>query len=107
MASNPEIVKYICEQLEGIGTVRSRKMFGEYMIYVNDKPVMMVCDDRVMIKMLPCLEVLLSANETAPPYEGAKPHYVLDPDDRDTLCKAAVLAEGATPLPKKRSKKTV
>lgn len=104
MASSAEFVEYICEQLEGTGTIRSRKMFGEYMIYLNDKPVVMVCDDRVMMKMLPCLEGLLSANQTETPYEGAKPHYVLDPDDRETLCQAVMLAEEVTPLPKKRKK---
>ena len=31
MASSPDFVNYICEQLEGLGAVRSRKMFGEYM----------------------------------------------------------------------------
>ena len=106
MASNPELVAYICEQLIELGNVRFRKMFGEYMIYVHDKPVMMVCDDRLMIKMLPCLESLLSGYETQTPYEGAKPHYVLDPDDRETLCRAAALAEQVTPLPKQRKKKT-
>ncbi len=103
MASSPDIVEYVCEQLEGIGAIRSRKMFGEYMVYINDKPVMMVCDDTVFIKMLPCLEDLLSDHEMTPPYEGAKPHYVLDPDDRETLRQAASLAETVTPVPKKRT----
>ena len=107
MASRLEFAAYICEQLEGVGAIRSRKMFGEYMIYVNDKPVIMVCDDTVFIKMLPCLEELLAGHNTALPYEGTKEHYVLDPDDRDTLRRAAALAEQVTPLPKKRSKKTV
>ena len=103
MASSSEFVAYVCEQLEGIGAIRSRKMFGEYMIYINDKPVVMICDDTVLIKMLPCLEKLLEGHKTAPPYEGAKPHYVLDPDDRETLCRAAGLAEKVTPVPKKRT----
>ena len=55
MASSPDFVTYICEQLGDIGAVRSRKMFGEYMVYLNDKPVIMVCDDTVFVKMLPCL----------------------------------------------------
>ncbi len=106
MASNPDFVAYICEQLEDLGAVRSRKMFGEYMVYLNDKPVIIICDDRAMIKMLPCLEELLSTRPTEPPYEGAKPHYVLDPDDREMLRQAVRLAEAVTPLPKKRKKKT-
>lgn len=103
MSSSPEFAAYICEQLEGVGAVRSRKMFGEYMIYVNDKPVIIVCDDRAMVKMLPCLEALLKGNPTEPPYEGARDYYLLDPDDRETLRTAAALAEEVTPLPKKRT----
>ena len=105
MASSPDFVNYICEQLEGLGAVRSRKMFGEYMVYLNDKPVIIICDDRPMVKMLPCLEELLRGRPVEPPYEGAKDHYLLDADDRDTLRQAARLAEEVTPLPKKKTPK--
>ena len=104
MASSFDFANYICGQLEGVGTVRARKMFGEYMVYINDKPVVLVCDDTVFMKKLPCLEALLARHGVGTPYEGAKEHYVLDPDDRDTLCRAAVLAEQVTPLPSKRRK---
>lgn len=102
MGSTDDFTAYICDQLEGVGAIRSRKMFGEYMIYVNDKPVVLVCDDTVFLKMLPCLEQLLAGRPTGNPYEGAKEHYILDPDDRDTLRRAATLAEEVTPLPQKR-----
>lgn len=105
MSSSPEFAAYICEQLEGLGTVRSRKMFGDYMVYLNDKPVILVCDDRAMVKTLPCLKTLLKDNPIELPYEGAKGHYVLDPDDRETLRAAAALAEEVTPLPRKRTQK--
>ena len=105
MASSPEFVNYICEQLDGLGAVRFRKMFGEYMVYLNDKPVVIICDDRPMVKMLPCLEALLQERPTEPPYEGAKDHYLLDPDDRETLREAVRLAEEVTPLPKKKAPK--
>ena len=81
MSTSPEFVTYLCEQLEGTGEVRSRKMFGEYMVYLNDRPVLLVCDDTPFVKMLPCVEGLLGGRPSAAPYEGAKPHYVLDPDD--------------------------
>ena len=105
MASSPDFVTYICEQLEGLGAVRSRKMFGEYMVYLNDKPVLIICDDRAMVKMLPNLARLLEGRPVEPPYAGAKDHYVLDADDRETLRQAAQLAEEVTPVPRKRAKK--
>lgn len=104
MGSTADFAAYVCEQLEGIGAVRARKMFGEYMVYVNDKPVILVCDDTVFVKMLPCLEELLREATTGYPYNGAKEHYILDPDDREGMQKAALLAEAVTPLPKKRKK---
>ena len=58
-----------------------------------------------MVKMLPILEPLLTGHPTAPPYEGARDHYVLDPDDRETLRQAARLAAEVTPLPKKKAAK--
>lgn len=104
MASSPGFVEYICEQLEGLGAVRARKMFGDYTVYLNDRPVIVLCDDRALIKPLPCLEDLLSGRPQEPPYEGAKPCWLLDPDDRDTLREAARRAEAVTPLPKKRKR---
>lgn len=57
-------------------------MFGEYMVYLNDRPVLLVCDDTPFVKMLPCVEGLLGDRPSAAPYEGAKPHYVLGPGRR-------------------------
>ena len=105
MASSFDFTNFICEQLEGVGAVRARKMFGEYMVYVNDKPVVLICDDTVFMKILPCLRELLGDGTTGYPYDGAKEHYILDPDDRDTLRRAAALAESALPLPKKKPPK--
>ena len=45
MATTIEYIEYVCEQIEGIGDIRYKKMFGEFMVYVNDKPVIIVCDN--------------------------------------------------------------
>ena len=105
MSSSPEFVRYLCEQLEGTGEVRFRKMFGEYWIYLNDRPAVLVCGNTPFIKPLPCVAELLKERPMALPYEGyegTKLHYVLDPDDGETLRRAALLVSENTPLPKKR-----
>ena len=102
MASSPEFVAYICEQLEGLGSIRSRKMFGEYMVYLNEKPVLTLCDSTPFVKMLPELSPFLS--ETGFPYEGAKEHYLLDVENDALLDQVIPLLEAVTPFPKKRSK---
>lgn len=38
MATSKEYIEFVCEQLDGIENVTYRKMFGEYMVYVNASP---------------------------------------------------------------------
>ena len=37
MATTPEYNEFVCERLEPFGAVRSRKMFGEYMVYLKHR----------------------------------------------------------------------
>ena len=104
MASHPDFVDYVTEQLQAAGTIRSRKMFGEYMIYLNDKPVLLICDNMVFAKKLPELEDLCAGCPEGLPYEGTKAHWVLDPEDRERFPAALDTLEQITPLPKKRKK---
>ena len=84
--SNPDLVEYIVEQAAKAGEVRAKKMFGDYCLYCEGKPVGLICDNVLYLKPLGVLELLLHADDRQlkPPYEGAKPHYVItDVDDRD------------------------
>lgn len=105
MATNLDFAQYVCEQIAPCGCVRYRKMFGEYMVYVNEKPILLVCDNTVFVKRLEILSDLLGENEIGMPYEGAKPHYIIDADDREQLQAVVNLLEPLTALPKKRKKK--
>lgn len=104
MASNLEFVEFVCEQIAPCGCVRYRKMFGDYMVYVNDKPLLLLCDNVVYVKMLPVLSEMLSGNGTGTPYDGAKPHYILDADDSEQLQMAVNLLEPLTAPPKRKKK---
>ena len=106
MASSPEFVAFACEQLAGLGEITSRKMFGEYLIYVNAKPVLMICDDTAFVKRKECLIGLIDEASTGIPYEGAGLHYVLDLDNRELTRRVIMLLEQVTPVPKKRGKKS-
>ena len=44
---------FVLERLSGVDNVRCRKTFGEYMVYVEDKPIFTVCDNTVFVKKLP------------------------------------------------------
>ena len=53
MATSADYLAFVLEQLPPLWDVRSRKMFGEYMVYLNEKPVLLVCDNTVFVKKLP------------------------------------------------------
>ena len=104
MATTREYVEYVCEQLRGIGELRYRKMFGEYMVYVNDKPAALVCDNTVYVKKLPEIEPQMAAAEVGIPYPGAKEHYVLDIDNGETARVVVAAVEVLTAVPKSKKR---
>ena len=104
MASTVDFIEYVCGQIETVGVVRCKKMFGEYMVYVNDKPILLVCDNTVFVKMLPCLDSLLANADRGFPYNGAKEHYMLDIDDVPLTVKVVAALEEVTPIPKPKNK---
>ncbi len=105
MATTNEYIEYVCEQINGIGEIRYKKMFGEFMVYVNNKPVIIVCDNVPYVKQLECIKEMMQNVETGYPYKGAKEHYVLDIDNLE-FCKTVIReVEKVTPLPKPRKKK--
>ena len=105
MATTKDYIEYVCERLHGAGGLRYRKMFGEYMVYVNDKPVLLVCDNTVFVKQLDCVEALLAGAPLGAPYAGAKEHYILDIDDERLSCDVVRAMLPAVPVPKPRKKK--
>ena len=105
MATSVEFIEYVCEQVRGVGEVRYKKMFGEYMVYVNDKPVLLVCDDTVYVKTLDALAEYMANAPKGIPYNGAKEHFILDIDDADLALKVVQKLEQVTPLPKPKKKK--
>lgn len=105
MATSVEYIENLCALLQGIGEIRYRKMFGEYLVYLNDKPVLTVCDNTPYVKKLDCIAEQMQSAETGYPYAGAKEHYILDFGNPE-FCKSILLAvEAVTPLPKRKSPK--
>ena len=105
MATTQDYIEYVCERLPDCGNVRYRKMFGEYMVYVNAKPIFIVCDNTVMVKKVPELADLMKDAPDGVPYEGVKVHYILDIENRELVRSVIAVLEPITPLPKKRVKK--
>lgn len=76
----------LTRQLAPAGTIRSRKMFGEYGLYCDEVFFAVVCDDQLFIKCTPQGEEALPRLPKAPPYEGAKDSFLIeDIEDRALL----------------------
>ena len=80
------------------GSISARKMFGEFAIYCGEKVVALVCDNQLFVKPTVAGRALLGQPSLAPPYPGAKPHFLIDNvDDGESL--SAIIAATARELP--------
>ena len=105
MATSQEYIDFVAEQIAPFGAVTARKMFGEYVLYLNGKGILTVCDNAVFVKKYPELEALMQGAACGAPYPGAKEHYLLDPEDHALLEQLIPKLEALTPLPKPRRKR--
>ncbi|NMC57012.1 MAG: transcriptional regulator [Eubacteriaceae bacterium] len=105
MSTAPDYIEYVCEQISDAGAVRYRKMFGEYMVYVNEKPILLVCDNTVYVKMLDIIADIMKDADKGFPYKGAREHYILDIDNSHLSREVIELLEPHISIPKPKKKK--
>lgn len=105
MACSEEFIDFIYSQIKDTGTVRAKKMFGDWMIYVDEKPIVIACDNICFVKMLPAVRDIMADALTGYPYDGAKPHYILDIEHREKAVEVIRALLPVIPYPKKREKK--
>ena len=103
MASDLDYVQYVIDQIKTNGKITYKKMFGEYLLYLNNKPVVMVCDNTAFVKMLDCIKPLMKNAEIGFPYKGAKEHYIANVDDSEHLSNVVILLEKNLPITKKKN----
>lgn len=104
MATSKEYMDFVLEQLEGIDGISYKKMFGEYLVYINGKPAIVVCDNAAMVKKLPELAELQRGAPDASPYEGAKIHTLLDIENHERTRQVLEVIDRVTPVPKRKRK---
>jgi hypothetical protein len=104
MASSEDFVEYFVSGISGFD-VTYKKMFGEYMVYLNKKPCFLICDNTVFVKKYEQLRDLADF-ECGCPYDGAKEHYILDFENSDILSEVASIVESLAKIPVTRKKYT-
>ncbi len=108
MATDRNTIGFLLDQLSRLGEASTKKMFGEYCLYLSGKPVGLVCDDQLFLKPTKAGAGLLAKVVEASPYPGAKPHLLITPDqweDAEWLCELVRATDRELPLPKPKVKK--
>lgn len=106
MSSSQSTVDFILEQIREAGSVSSRKMFGEYAIYCQQKTVALVCDDQLYVKPTAAGKAFVGTFVEGFPFEGAKPWLYISGDhwdDHEWLTRLIVITAQELPLPKKKT----
>ena len=92
MATDRGFIEYVTEQLQGAGSVRAKRMFGEYGLFCDGLFFAVVCADQLFIKPTEAARSAFPDLPMAPPYEGAKDYILVeDIDDTETLTALASL----------------
>lgn len=105
MASSEEFMQYVVDQLNSAGTITYRKMFGEYGLYCNGKFFALVCDNQLFIKVTKEGQTVSASLKKAPPYEGAKPWFLISElDDKEFLYHLTTVTCEALPFQKSKKK---
>ena len=105
MASTKQYLDFILEQLSELEGISHRAMMGEYILYHKEKIAAYICDDRLLVKILPSTEAMLPDAPRELPYEGAKPMLLVEDVDGPAFLTRlfnTMWEELPTPKPKKR-----
>lgn len=103
MASDPDTVAFILDQIAEAGDVAARKMFGEFGIYCDGKMVAMVCDDVLFVKASEGARTFAPDLPDGIPYPGAKACLLVDAelwDDREWLTELIRISARELPAPR-------
>jgi TfoX/Sxy family transcriptional regulator of competence genes len=107
MASEQNFVDFVMEQIRDAGEVTAKKMFGEYGIYAEGKLFGLICDNKLFIKPTISGREFIGNVIEAPPYEGAKPIFLIEDkvEDSDWLSELVRISLKELPSPKPKKKK--
>lgn len=105
MASQKQSVDHMIDTLAPLA-LTSRKMFGEYALYLDGVVVALVCDDRLWIKPTPGTAAALAGCPAGEPFPGARNYCnadaLLDTPEQAAGILRVIARERPPPKPKKR-----
>ena len=105
MATSKDYISFITEQLSALGDIKARQVMGEYIIYYRVKISAYVCDNRLLVKLVPAAEKYILDAKREPPYAGAKDMLLVEEVDNPDFLSGlfnAIYDELPAPKPKKK-----
>ena len=107
MASDQNFVDFVTEQIQNVGEITAKKMFGEYGIYSDGKLFGVICDNKLFIKPTIQGRQFIGSPTEMPAYEGAKPSFLIEDkiEDVEWLRKLVKITLDNLPEPKIKKKK--
>jgi TfoX/Sxy family transcriptional regulator of competence genes len=107
MSTDASTIDYLIEQAMLGPRLTTRRMFGEYALYVDTKVVAFVCDNQVFLKPNDPARPHMVVIDEQPPYPGAKMYWRLgeEIDDRDRFRRLLDATAKFLPLPKPKGTK--
>lgn len=110
MASDPDFVEFVVDQVKNAGVISCRPMFGGHTLYCEGKVVALICDNQLFVKPTKAGRLFIGDVVEAPPYTGARLFFLIEEqlEDKDWISKLISLTEMDLPPPKpgKKSKKS-
>ena len=107
MATDKSFLEFIADQIENVGQITFKQMFGEYALYCDGKVVALVCDNQLFIKPTEGGRAFIGDVIEAPAYPGAKPSFLIDArmEDRQWISNLIRITYEELPEPKEKKKK--
>lgn len=78
MASDKDLLDFVVDQIENVGQITYKNMFGEYGIFSDGKIFALVCDNKLIIRPTVAGRNFIKNVIEAPPYTGAKLYFLIE-----------------------------
>jgi TfoX/Sxy family transcriptional regulator of competence genes len=105
MASDQNFVDFVTEQIQNVGTITTKKMFGEYGIYGDGKLFGVICDNKLFVKPTIAGRAFIGNPTEVPAYEGAKPSFLIESKVEDSKWISDLVKITLDSLPEPKVKK--
>ncbi len=103
MSSSKEYLNFILDCLSDLDNISYKSMMGEYLIYYNGKNIVGIYDNRLLLKNVDNLSLIVNEYITTKPYPNAKDMVVADNlENSEYLANIFNFIHDRLPFPKKK-----